>query len=136
MKGLYGLAEADYKFAKMNFEYLKATSDDMFVNMIAYHIQQAVEKLIKYLIERKGKRYPKTHDITELIDTCEEISIVIPQEIIENDVLITKWCTQTRYNINFKASVRKIEMLLPIIEKWLIQEQPLVVEIEKDYTLE
>ncbi|MGL5675282.1 MAG: HEPN domain-containing protein [Cellulosilyticaceae bacterium] len=136
MKGLYGLAEADYKFAKMNFEYLKTTSDDMFVNMIAYHIQQAVEKLLKYLIEVKGKRYPKTHDITELIDACEPLNITIPEEIINNDVLITKWCTQTRYNINFKASIRKIELLLPVVEEWLKAEEPQQVEIEEGYVVE
>lgn len=136
MKGLYSLAEADYKFAKMNFEYLKTTSDEMFVNMIAYHIQQAVEKLLKYLIECKGKRYPKTHDITELIDVCESIDIDIPQEIIDHDVLISKWCTQTRYNINFKASTRKIEILLPVVEAWLETQRPKQVEVEKDYTVE
>ena len=43
------------------------SSDDSYLNYIAYHIQQAVELTIKYILENNGVIYPKTHAIDQLI---------------------------------------------------------------------
>ena len=68
-------------------EWLIAASDDLKIiskildiedlsHMIAFHSQQSIEKSFKALLEFKGKRVPKQHDLLRL------------QELIKNDLNI------------------------------------------------
>jgi len=63
---LYDRAVGDYK------QGLRALSDahvdDVMCDMAGYHLQQSVEKLLKYQIELQGENFPFTHDISQLLD--------------------------------------------------------------------
>ncbi len=118
MKGLYLLAKSDYDFAKINYAQLKQTTDQLYLNKVAYFIQQAVEKLLKFQLELKDVLYPKTHDISRLIDACIENEIKIPHEIVIRDRELTMWCTATRYDCDCYVSKRHIEAVLAALEIW------------------
>ena len=53
-------------------ETLKGNSDDAVVNFMAFHVQQAAELYVKHKLETMGLPYPKSHDISELLEQVPE----------------------------------------------------------------
>lgn len=53
-------------------------NDKVAPEIILFHLQQAVEKLIKALFTCRSIRFPKTHDLDELVDLAEENGIELP----------------------------------------------------------
>jgi HEPN domain-containing protein len=53
-------AEQDLKSASLILQ------DPALTSMVAFHAQQAVEKLLKALLEEKEQKVPKTHDLERL----------------------------------------------------------------------
>lgn len=135
MKGLIKLARSDYKYARFAYSQLAQTSDCADLNICAYHSQQCVEKLLKYLLEFKGHKYDRTHDISILVDTCVEKGIDVPEVIDGLSAVITTWATQSRYNSEFKTSVRSLSKVLDACEKWLNQVDIPKVEMPR-FTIE
>lgn len=131
MKGLIKLAKSDYKYAQFAYTQLGQTSDCADLNICAYHTQQCVEKILKYLLETKGYKYDRTHDITLLVDTCLDQGIEIPEVIESLSSVITTWATQSRYNSEFKTSIRSITKVLDSCKKWLEELEVPTVQIDK-----
>lgn len=96
-------AEADLLLAK----YCLGNSDEFVVSLAAYHTQQALEKLLKAIIEESGDRYPSTHDIKELINCLPQDSAVIPDDMlarfVEASTEISEWGAKTRYTQGYKV---------------------------------
>lgn len=64
--------------AKSEYSMLNLISkeiDEGFVEIRAYHIQQMVEKSLKYLLELKGIKYSNTHNIEELLEMCDSTEL-------------------------------------------------------------
>jgi HEPN domain-containing protein len=61
-KALARKAENDLKIARIAFEH------DAPLDMVAFHVQQAAEKMLKALIASRGVDYPRTHDLRALIN--------------------------------------------------------------------
>lgn len=93
-------------------------------NICAYHIQQAVEKMIKAQIYISGFPYNDrdmyTHNIALLIAYNEkhDISIQIPEFIKERSHIITKWEAGSRYDLHFSIRVDTLEKYLQVVEEW------------------
>lgn len=121
MKGLYLLAKSDFQFGKESYERLKQTTDQLYLNKVAYFMQQAVEKILKFELEIHNIVYPKTHDIARLMDKCLENNIAVPEKLIEMDREITSWCTATRYDCDFYVSKRYLEKVIIELEEWFEQ---------------
>ncbi|MGL4737803.1 MAG: HEPN domain-containing protein [Cellulosilyticaceae bacterium] len=129
MKGLLKLAKSDFKYAKFAYSQLGQTSDCADLNICAYHTQQCTEKILKYLLESNGHTYDRTHDISILVDLCLNHHIDIPEIIEQASFAITSWATQSRYNSEFKASIRTIAKVLDCCEHWLKELDPLPVQL-------
>ena len=69
------------------------TSQD---EIIGFHAQQAVEKLLKAVLAHRGVPYPRIHDLTELVDLLRENKILFPEDLEEIDRL-TPFATVFRY---------------------------------------
>jgi len=70
-------------------------------NMVCFHSQQAVEKMLKSIIANFHKEIPRTHNLIRLLEICEELSgkkMAIDDEnlIFLNDVYI-----DSRYPADF-----------------------------------
>jgi HEPN domain-containing protein len=65
-------------------------------DMIGFHAQQAVEKLIKAVLANRDIEYPRTHDIDRLVDLLEAHNVPLPPQARRLDEL-TPWATQLRY---------------------------------------
>lgn len=91
---------------------LCVTSDeDRVLNIAAYLSQQAMELLLKHLLEISGVPYKKTHDIVELADMLPHgvIPDALKNELIDRGDTITKLETKTRDLKNFRPAMRNVE---------------------------
>lgn len=62
------LARADLAVAQHSM-----TMDTPPLPIIAFHLQQSVEKALKAVLVRRMVEFPKTHDIGLLLDFCQEV---------------------------------------------------------------
>ena len=51
--------------------------------VIGFHAQQAVEKMLKAALTHNAVRYRRTHDLVELIDVLRDNGIAFPDELEE-----------------------------------------------------
>lgn len=106
---MFRLAYADYELALSIFKIPR--NDEMFVNAIAYHLQQSVEKLLKAFLECTGVTVPNTHDIDKLVrmskDNCSRA--IITEWLEEKSDMLTRWETDTRYNLDYQVEMSKVK---------------------------
>lgn len=101
--------------------YSELIRDEVYLNYMGYHIQQAVELSIKYTLEINGIEYPRTHDISQLIYLAkkEDIDLGISKYIEEHSEMFTLWESKTRYVLNYKLEKNKVEKSIIEVEKYL-----------------
>ena len=106
--------------------------DEDFMDIACYHTEQAIEKLLKFIIELSGEEYPKTHDITRLCAVIEKAKIVtLPDNLIMMSETLTLWESTSRYRDIFKATVRQLEIAEKIFEELLSTIEYLISDTEK-----
>lgn len=120
-----GLIKADIKTAEYALkEYLADKHFKDIKNICGYHIQQAVEKLIKYQIynhaDAPDNKELYTHNIGALIAYADRnnIPIYVPDYIVTNAEIITMWETGSRYDLHFSVRVDTLEKTLGIVIRW------------------
>lgn len=105
-------------------------TDESMINIVGYHVQQAVELELKHLLEINGVAYPKTHNIGQLMDALDEsgvYTLLTSRTEILNQVnmfagTFTEWESKTRYIKNFRLGIRQLDMGLEIATKLLAFE--------------
>lgn len=123
-----GIIEADIIMARQALDIYKGNTRLKDVkNMCAYHLQQAVEKMVKIQIYKSGVDYDNksmySHNIRALLVYAERknINIIIPGFIKENASVITKWEAGSRYDLHFSIRSDTLEKYLKEIEAWYQQ---------------
>jgi HEPN domain-containing protein len=78
---------------------LDKLADDLEIadDVIGFHAQQAVEKLLKAVLANRNVEYPRIHDIDRLVDLLESHDGSLPPQARQLDEL-TPWATQLRYD--------------------------------------
>ncbi len=121
MSNYLHLAKSDLKFA--NFGLTNCT-DEVEINYAAYHVNQAIEKIIKALLELSGNdltdRKYRTHDIGYLI-SCLPQGTQVPNLIIERKFEIIRWVSEPRYNVSFRQSKEDVLIIYDTTLEWLNQ---------------
>jgi len=87
--------------------------------MLEFHVQQAIEKLLKALIAAHGEKYVYTHDIQVLLDQLHELGEVIPDFGIAL-TRFTKFGVLSRYDLG-----------APLLEDQRQQYRKVVAELKK-----
>ncbi|MCL2071734.1 MAG: HEPN domain-containing protein [Oscillospiraceae bacterium] len=83
--------------------------DEGAARAVAYHIQQAVEKILKAYISFYGENPPYKHDISQLCDIAERLGVVLPSEAKEIADTLTLWESKARYDPYVSFSLLKYE---------------------------
>jgi len=132
------MAEENNTLLKMAMKNLKVKQaieltypdDDGLLNLIGYHLQQTIELALKHVLETHGIKYPKTHDILDLI-------VILPEEYREcteaiklRSREISHLEADTRYNKSYMASKELINSVGTLTMK-LIDDIKTIEEIEK-----
>lgn len=103
------------------------TNDEYFYDVAAYHIQQAIEKELKYILhdiygmDDKTKSF-KTHNIGTLlnfIDKYNENFRQNHQEVMRMARKITKWEASCRYGENIVATRKDIQYTISLADNLL-----------------
>lgn len=116
---LYDKATHNLKIAELIIK--EATDDEAYLNYAGYHLQQAVELSIKFVLEENGIEYPYTHDITQLIYACKEnnVSDGFTDYVDEHSEMFTIWESKTRYVTNYNLEAEKVKRAAKEVEAQL-----------------
>lgn len=87
---LLGLARDDLAAARTLSEAGSSAS------MVGFHCQQAVEKALKAVLASDGGEFPYSHNITLLIQLCEDADAPVPEGLGDVDRL-TPFAVHMRY---------------------------------------
>jgi HEPN domain-containing protein len=72
--------------------------------VIGFHLQQAVEKLLKALLAARDIPYRKTHDIRQLMDLLEDHQVLLPEPLADLDDF-TPYAVELRYDdLSYESS--------------------------------
>lgn len=85
-------------------------NDEMYLNDVAYNLQQCVEKSLKAFLECKGVTVPQTHSIHKLVSMSRNDGslAVITEWIEQNQYEIESWESDTRYNFDMCLEKERI----------------------------
>ena len=119
---LFDRAKADLQSARLILS--QDTQDDLFIDIAAYHVQQGIEKLVKFSLSTYGVKYSQTHDMSILYEQLENETTNPPSWIYDNIDVLNSYATNTRYGTNVVATIKKIEQLLEYAEKYQESLQP------------
>lgn len=100
---LLHLSECDYKVCA---DLEKQFPQDHAVRAAAFHLQQAVEKMLKSLIYHNGGVPADTNDIGYLAKQCEPFGIVFDEFIADT---LTLWEMQSRYEPHISFTQEKYD---------------------------
>jgi len=127
-KSLLDAAKADMK---ASHAILSLYDDDLSINLAAYHIQQAVEKSLKFRINMLGESFPQTHNIGHLIDVLEKLNETLPDWLLFEARRLTEFEAQSRYILDFLASKKEVLGLLTATEGLIASFEPKSVSPER-----
>lgn len=105
---------------------------DISIEDLCFDLQQCVEKSLKAILVKKGIRFPKTHNIAELLVIIRKsASMNIPEKIKESASL-TDYAVNTRYPTDYSPVTKEeYEEALEIAENvYYWAEQIIICEKE------
>ena len=115
---LFRSARMDYETAEMLWK--TSWEDEMILNNAAYHLQQAVEKVLKGALECVGVTVPNTHKITKLVSMVinNGANLVITEWIDDHSEMLSEWEVESRYNMDFLVERRKLDRAMEEIQNF------------------
>lgn len=100
-------------------------SDAVAPEILLFHLQQAVEKLIKGLLTFHGIQFPQTHDLEDLIELAEDNRVELPP-LMEDLSELTPYAVEARYAIlhddlhDISELLNKVEQFRDFAEKEML----------------
>ena len=125
---LYDRAKVDLQTVRLILA--QNGSDELFIDVAAYHVQQGIEKLVKFALSINGIKYKQTHDMAALHEQLEDAEIKIFPWLSENTDTLNSYATKTRYGSDIIATAKKITQLLKHAEDTLPSLQPTCIDDE------
>lgn len=96
------------------------SNDEAYLNYVGYHLQQAVELSMKFILELNGIEYKYNHDIEQLIQLANEknVDLFITDYIYDKAEMFSSWEAKTRYIKNYKLERNKVATSITEINKY------------------
>jgi len=82
--------------AQSNLGLARVKGNDIYLEDLCFHAQQAAEKAIKALLIKRGIEFPYVHDVAELLTLLEQKGIDLPERVKQGEKL-TRFAVFTRY---------------------------------------
>ena len=115
-------AKADLQSAQLILS--QNSHDELLLDIAAYHVQQGIEKLVKFTLASNGVQYKQTHDMFILLEQLEDADIEIMPWLEENADTLNSYATKTRYGSDIVATRKKIIHLRELAGDYAISLQP------------
>ncbi len=119
-----GSLRADIIAARQAIDFFEEKQLRAIKNVAAYHLQQAVEKLIKLQIYANrgsvSNSQMYTHNIQRLITYADSLSfgVNIPDYVRERSLQITDWEVGSRYDVQFSVRIDVLKKALAVVSEW------------------
>lgn len=108
-KAIVDLNSAKYLLDGFNHENIEIDIDKIY-----FELQQSAEKALKSLLTKHAIKFPKSHDIEQLINICSEASIPLIQNI-ERLIELSDFAVEGRYSI-ISDDLNDSELYIELIE--------------------
>ena len=108
----------DLNSAKYLLEGFNKDNVEIDIEKIYFELQQSAEKALKSLLSKHGIKFPKSHDIEQLISVCEEAAIPLIQGI-EKLIELSDYAVEGRYSI-ISDDLNDSEMFIGLIQKLIV----------------
>ncbi len=113
---LINISECDYKACVANEQFLP---NEFAIRIVTYHLQQAIEKILKAYVLYYGQTPAFTHDIDELATHCKNLGAELPEELDNISDTLTLWEAKSRYDPYINFTQKKYELAKSVYEKLL-----------------
>ncbi|MCL2378158.1 MAG: HEPN domain-containing protein [Defluviitaleaceae bacterium] len=123
---LYDRAKADLQSAR--FILSQHNSDELLIDIAAYHVQQGIEKLAKFALTINGVKHKQTHDMDILNEQLDDAGITMFPWLRKNVDTLNSYATKTRYGSDIVATINKITQLLSLAEELIPVLKPIINE--------
>ena len=109
---LFKSARADLAAAESLWQ--MPSNDELILNIVAYHLQQSVEKLLKAALECTGVTVPNTHKIDRLVKMVYDNGayLAVTDWIDSHAEMLSSWEAESRYDMDFLVEKRKLDTAL------------------------
>ena len=125
-------AKADLKAAK--FILTQVSSDEVLIDVCAYHCQQCIEKIAKHMITMQGDNYATDHRMSIYLEDLHDGEI---KTLIENiNIDIDAWATFARYRNTILASRREVDEIVKLCDEIVNIAEKRYPNIGNDSTVE
>ena len=108
-------AVVDLNSGKYLLEAFNQNKIDIDIEKIYFELQQSAEKLLKSILSKHNIKFPKTHDIEQLIECCIENNIVLLDDI-DSLIELSDYAVDGRYSM-IHDDINESEKYILIIEK-------------------
>ena len=104
-----------------NMPWTLKPDDTAYLNLMAFHLQQAVELAMRHLLSEGGAPCPETHDIEQLlrIGRANGIDMNADGYIAEHAEMFSCWRTKARYQVGYKVELHKVQAAMTEVRRYL-----------------
>lgn len=115
-------ATIDLNSAKYLLEAFSGNKVEIDIEKIYFELQQCAEKLLKSILTKNNIIFPKTHDIEQLLELCEQNNIDLLSSI-DSLIVLSDYAVEGRYGIihddlnNADKYIKILDELLIVVQK-------------------
>lgn len=92
------LSQKDFKVAQILYDLYAESNDPLDLNYSAFHLGQALEKKIKYIIGGNSFKYLEINDLIRVIQIYIEKELSYSEKLKEVFPVLSSWDSEARYN--------------------------------------
>ena len=122
-RNLLQRAGYDFRCALLGLQHY--SGDEFELDIVAYHVQQTIEKLMKWELEKVGARFSFTHEVHILYQEMLDAGLCPGEWIINHYAVINDYATKTRYGENLVAVKAVLDVVLANTDTYLQQQEEL-----------
>ncbi|WP_187759693.1 HEPN domain-containing protein [Thiospirochaeta perfilievii] len=115
---LINKAKVDLKVAKNILRDFNNGDDELDLEVVMFHLQQSTEKILKSILDLNSIKFPRTHDIEELINLLKESKIDLNYNTIDKLIVLSDYAVEGRYGL-IHDDMHDIDLFIGIISNLL-----------------
>ena len=126
------MLEHDSRFmleqARFNIKYASIAlqgSDDGDMRVAGFHVEQAIELLLKQAIYECGEDFRRDHSFHNMLAKLPESQVIFSESVllrVENSAaMLRNWSTELRYVRNYCATRRQIKVMLDLAKEMVAE---------------